>query len=415
MSVFIGSTGISVRKKIKSSDVKQGMYIDEVCGSWMESPFWKSSFKVDGPDDLKSLRESGIKEVWIDTEKGVDVEQQVGSMDEAEDAAKTAQALTDIAEESREIETRYDLKAEIENAQRVQTEATKFVTSMFQEFRMGNAIDAEKALPMVNEIYMSVVRNQDALISLTRLKSKDDYTYMHSVAVAALMIALGRQLGLEEDLVKSLGMAGLLHDIGKMKVSNDILNKPGRLTDEEFEAIKTHPERGWQLLQQSDGVDDIALDVCLHHHERIDGKGYPEKLSGDEMSLFAKMGAVCDVYDAITSNRPYKNGWTPSESIRKMASWKDGHFDEDVFNSFVKTIGIYPVGSLLKMNSGRLGVVLEQDEKSLLTPKVKLFYSTSAGAHIPPKIIDMKNSNDGIAGVEDPVDYGFDLASIVSV
>ena len=100
-------------------------------------------------------------------------------------------------------------------------------------------------------------------------------------------------------------------------------------------------------------MDDIALDVCLHHHERIDGKGYPEKLNGEQMSLFAKMGAVCDVYDAITSNRPYKKGWTPSESIRKMASWKDGHFDEDVFNNFVKTIGIYPVGSLLKMNSGR--------------------------------------------------------------
>ncbi len=402
-----------MRKKIKATDVRQGMYVDEVCGSWMESPFWKSSFKVESPEDLGSLQGSGIKEVWIDTDKGIDVEERHTLTDEAKDAAKTGQALNDIAGEDRGTEQQVDLQAEIENARRVQTEATAMVTSMFQESRMGKAIEAEKALPMVNDIYLSVVRNQDALISLTRLKTKDDYTYMHSVAVAALMIALGRQLGLEEELVKSLGMAGLLHDIGKMKVSNDILNKPGRLTDEEFEAIKTHPERGWQLLKAGEGVDDIALDVCLHHHERMDGKGYPERLDSEQLSLYAKMGAVCDVYDAITSNRPYKNGWTPSESIRKMASWKDGHFDEDVFNNFVKTIGIYPVGSLLKMNSGRLGVVVDQDEQSLLTPKVKLFYSTSAGAHITPKIVDLKTDSETISGVEEPEKYGFDLSALL--
>ncbi len=402
-----------MRKKVKASDVREGMFIDEVCGSWMESPFWKSSFKVNSEEDLKSLQGSGIKEVWIDTDKGIDVADQQTIVNEKEDAVRTQQVLSDIADKNPEVEQQVDLKAEIENARRVQTEATAMVTSMFQESRMGKAIEAEKAMPMVNEIYLSVVRNQNALISLTRLKTKDDYTYMHSVAVAGLMIALGRQLDLEEELVKSLGMAGLLHDIGKMKVSNDILNKPGRLTDEEFEAIKTHPERGWQILKDSDGIDDITLDVCLHHHERIDGRGYPEKLNSEQLSLFAKMGAVCDVYDAITSNRPYKNGWTPTESIRKMASWKDGHFDEDVFNNFVKTIGIYPVGSLLKMKSGRLGVVIEQNEQSLLTPKVKLFYSTSAGAHITPQIIDLKNASESIAGVEEADKYGFDLPTLM--
>lgn len=187
------------------------------------------------------------------------------------------------------------------------------------------------------------------------------------------------------------------------------LNKPGKLTDAEFNTIKTHPEIGSKILLNNPLVSAMVLDVVLHHHEKVDGNGYPHHLKGDAISLFAKMGAVCDVYDAITSDRPYKKGWPPAEAIRKMAEWSKSHFDEIVFQSFVKTVGIYPTGSLVRLESERLGVVLEQNENSLLTPKVKVFFSTKFKAPILQEIVDLSLlvGTDKIVGREAPEDWGF--------
>jgi putative nucleotidyltransferase with HDIG domain len=228
---------------------------------------------------------------------------------------------------------------------------------------------------------------------------------MHSVAVCALMIALSRQLGLDDDKTREAGLAGLLHDIGKMAVDLTILNKPGKLTDAEFVSVREHPAAGYKMLLEATGIGEISLDVCLHHHEKMDGSGYPDGLAGDQISLYAKMGAVCDVYDAITSNRPYKSGWCPAESLSKMAEWSKGHFDERVFQAFVMSIGIYPVGTLVRLYSGRLGVVVEQQiEKSLMLPKVRVFFSTKSMTYITPELIDLagRNLQERIVAREDP-------------
>jgi putative nucleotidyltransferase with HDIG domain len=260
---------------------------------------------------------------------------------------------------------------------------------MFQEVRMGKAISSEAAGELVDEISSSVMRNPGALISLARLKTADDYTYMHSVAVCALMVALAGKLGLDEKQTREAGMSGLLHDLGKAMMPMEVLNKPGKLSDEEFRIIKSHPEEGHRMLLEGGTIGAVPLDVCLHHHEKVDGSGYPHRLKADQISHFAKMGAVCDVYDAITSNRPYKAGWDPAESIRKMTEWTNGHFDARIFQAFVKSIGIYPVGSLVRLSSGRLAVVIEQSEHSLLTPRIKVFFSTKAMTYIPPEVIDL--------------------------
>ncbi|UOA07173.1 HD-GYP domain-containing protein [Methylobacter sp. S3L5C] len=226
------------------------------------------------------------------------------------------------------------------------------------------------------------------------------------------MMALGKQMGLDQTLMKDLGMAGLLLDIGKTMIPNDILNKPGRLTNEEFNLVKNHPLQGWQILKGSEGVCEMALDVCRHHHERVDGAGYPDKLSGDALSLFARMAAVCDVYDAITSYRCYKVGWSPALSIRKMTEWQEGSFDKAIFHDFVRTIGIYPSGTLVKLESTRLAVVLEQSEKNLLAPIVKVFFSTKANARLLPTIIDLSKSTDSILNTEDPKKWRFNLKQL---
>lgn len=280
--------------------------------------------------------------------------------------------------------------------------------AMFQDARLGKVIEAEGAHALVNEIAASVERHPSAIISLARLKTADEYTYLHSVAVCALMIALARQIGLEESLVREAGVAGLLHDIGKMSVPLDVLNKPGRLDDSEFATVREHPRRGADILREGRQVSALVLDVCLHHHEKLDGTGYPHGLSGDQISLFARMGAICDVYDAITSDRPYKTGWDPAESLQRMARWCGGHLDGALFQSFVRCLGIYPVGSLVRLQSERLAVVVEQSSE-LLLPIVKVFYSTRTKSALPVELIDLSKQKyyERILGRESPEKWGF--------
>jgi putative nucleotidyltransferase with HDIG domain len=390
-------------KKIRSSDLKVGMHLHELCGSWMEHPFWRSRFTIKDADDVRRVVESGITEVWIDVSKGDDF---VGATQEQVEQ-QVEQVLQEVARQEAPPQ-RVSLKDEVARAAKICATSRDAVVSMFQEVRMGKAVSAEAAGDLVEEIASSVLRNPGALISLARLKTVDDYTYMHSVAVCALMVALAHQLGLDQAETRAAGMAGLLHDLGKALMPMDVLNKPGKLTDEEFAIIKKHPEEGHRLLLEGGTVTGVPLDVCLHHHEKVDGTGYPDRLKGDEIGLFAKMGAVCDVYDAITSNRPYKPGWDPAESIRKMTEWSPGHFDERVFQAFVKSIGIYPTGSLVRLSSGRLGVVVEQSERSLLAPRVKVFFSTKAQTYIPPEMIDLSRpgTSEKIAGREDAARWG---------
>jgi putative nucleotidyltransferase with HDIG domain len=390
--------------RIHVKQLRLGMFVHELCGSWMDHPFWRGAFLLDDPQDMKTLLATGIKEVWIDDAKGLGV-------DHGEDKESVAAEIENTlaqADQAGSAIPRANVVQEAARAIKVCARSKQAVTSMFKEARMGKALSANDALPVVEEISASVTRNPGALIGLARLKNKDDYTYMHSVAVCALMVALARQMGLNDEQVREAGLAGLLHDVGKMMIPLSILNKPGKLTDSEFDKMRSHPAEGHKMLLEGSGISAVALDVCLHHHEKVDGSGYPERLTDAGISLYAKMGAVCDVYDAITSNRPYKNGWEPAESLRKMAEWSKGHFDTTIFHAFVKSVGIYPIGSLVRLESGHLGVIIEQTEKSLLTPVLKVFFSIKSNARIAPEILDLSKPHckDKIVSHEDPVKWG---------
>jgi len=394
-------------KCIAVADLRVGMFIHEFCGAWMDHPFWKSKFLLKTEKDLQRIRASSITELWIDTSKGLDVESGVASVSPEQAAEEVEQQLQALVD-SRPLPRASGLDDELRRAAKLCARSKEAVISMFNDVRMGQALQFEQADALVTEISDSVMRHPNALISLARLKNADEYTYMHSVAVCALMIALARQLGLVESQVREAGLAGLLHDIGKMAIPNEVLNKPGKLSDAEFVVVRDHPLAGAQMLRDSQQVSDVVLDVCLHHHEKFDGTGYPHRLAGEQISLFARMGTVCDVYDAITSNRPYKAGWDPAESIRKMAEWK-GHFDPVVFQAFIKTVGIYPTGSLVRLQSGRIGVVLEQQASSLLTPKVRVFFSAKSKTPIPLEVVDLAKlaGRERIIGRESAEDWGF--------
>jgi HD-GYP domain-containing protein (c-di-GMP phosphodiesterase class II) len=389
-------------KKIAIEQVALGMHIHAVCGSWFDNPFWSNSFALQTPLDLAKLKGGRIRQVWIDTSKGGDIiiapaPQPVQPVAPAPPVASVGVSVAPAAAPSGTAD-------ELARAARIIDQSRTAVTSMFADIRMGRIVDLDRATPLVEEISASVLRNAGALVSLVRLKQADDYTYLHSVAVCAMMVALARQLGLDEEEARHCGMAGLLHDVGKMAVAPELLNKPGKLTEAEFTHVKQHPLKGHALLLQSGNVHPIALDVCLHHHERIDGGGYPHGLRGDQISLHARMGAICDVYDAITSNRPYKAGWSPAVSLRRMAEWtRSGHLDPQVFAAFVKCIGIYPLGTLVRLRSERLAVVTD-NSRSLLAPVVRVFFSIRHDAHVVPETIDLMrlDGEEGIAGYEEP-------------
>jgi putative nucleotidyltransferase with HDIG domain len=386
-------------KKIPVDQVRLGMFLHALDGPWMDHPFWKTRFLIRDPGDLAKLQASGLAGVWIDVSKGADVPADAPAAVAPADEPPPPTA-------SPAPPPRSTMQEELKQAAVLCREGHERVRSMFGEARLGRAVDAEQCLPLVNDIADSVFRNPGALVSLARLKTADNYTYMHSVAVCALMVALGRELGLDESACREAGLAGLMHDLGKAAMPLEVLNKPGKLTAEEFDIMKQHPVRGHEMLVEGRGASEAVLDVCLSHHERIDGTGYPNRLPGERISLLARMGAVCDVYDAITSNRPYKAGWDPAGSIAAMASWK-GHFDPDVFKAFVKSLGIYPVGSLVKLQSGRLAVVTEQNPQNLVAPQVRVFFSSKSNLPVASQVLDLSRSNDKIVSREDPTAWGF--------
>lgn len=395
-------------KKISVEELRLGMHLHSMCGAWLDHPFWRTKFVLRDPADLEKLRASSIAEVWIDVSKGSDVElPAAGATPRRETVAAPGHAAPATPPRA-DTGATAELGAELQRASALVNKSREAVSSLFAEARMGRALDAQKCLPLVDEIASSVWRNPGAIVSLARLKTHDDYTYMHSMAVCALMVSLGRQLGMDEASAREIGLAGMLHDMGKAMMPLEVLNKPGKLTDDEYAIMKTHPQHGFELLQDGEGVGAVALDVALHHHERPDGRGYPHGLSGDALTRVARMGAVCDVYDAITSNRPYKSGWDPAESIATMASWA-GQFDNEIFQAFVRSLGIYPIGSLVRMRSGRLGVVVEQGAGSLVAPRVKVFFSTRSNMPVATEIVDLSASSctDAIVARESNAQWKF--------
>ena len=403
-------------KRIEVKHLTLGMYLHEFCGSWMEHPFWRSRFLLQDPQDLARIRATEIHEVWIDTSKGLDIAPGTASVSRAEADAQLDsdfQQLEDLPAQPAPAPAVTPQPAgmdqELRRAAAICSQAKQAVVTMFGQARLGRAIDTAVAQEMVDEITDSVTRNPGALISLARLKTADDYTYMHSVAVCALMVALAKQLKLKEDQQRLAGMAGLLHDLGKAAIPLAVLNKPGKLTDQEFTVVRSHPVEGYHMLKEGGNVPDAVLDACLHHHEKVDGSGYPDKLAGEGISVIARMTAICDVYDAITSDRPYKRGWDPAESLRRMAEWTKDHFDARIFQAFVKSIGIYPVGSLVRLTSGRIGIVTEQSPTALTTPIVKVFFSTKSDLRIPPVVVNLAapGCNEKIVAREDPEKWRF--------
>lgn len=372
-------------KNIDASQLKVGMYIHNLSCDWMTHPFVRNRLLLKTEEEIRKIVDAGIHDVVIDCARGLDVDH---APTVEERRLETEAQIIRIAE-APVPPSRATMAEELKRATLIRHQAVGLVRTVMQDARLGKAIEMERVGSVVEDITASILRNPGALLGLLRIKSKDDYTFLHSVSVCTLLVAFCKARALDADTCYQAGLGGLVHDTGKALVPDEILNKPGRLTEEEFAIIRKHPRDGYEILKQSPGIGPIPLDITLHHHERIDGSGYPDKQGAGAISELAQMAAIVDVYDAITADRCYHKGMPAADALRKLYEWSKFHFNPAFVQEFMRCVGIYPVGTMVLLESGRLGVVVEAHETNLLAPKVNVFFNTKRDMYIKPETVDL--------------------------
>ncbi len=384
-------------KKIAIDQLKIGMYIHDLNCGWMKHPFVRNRFMVGDASILSKITATGVTEVYIDTQLGADIgtaEVDTAAVDECEEP------LPEPSPFVADIISKLSPAEEFEHARNLYSNANKLMQDIMKDVRLGKQVALEQCEPVVDQIFDSMFRFPSALLPLAQIKTHDEYTFQHSVSVSALAVVFGRVLELPSDEIKEIALGGFLHDIGKARIPGHILNKPGKLDEQEFTIMKTHVVSTAELLKDVTGVGEIAFNAAAQHHERYDGSGYPHGLKGDAISLHGQMIAIVDVYDAITSIRVYHKPIPPTEALRRLLESSNAHFSPRLVQAFIKGVGIYPAGSLVRMESEKLGIVREVVPERLLQPIVQLIYDCKKMSHIHPEVVDLSVSNDQIKSHE---------------
>jgi HD-GYP domain-containing protein (c-di-GMP phosphodiesterase class II) len=337
------------------------------------------------------------------------------SKKQAEIEAQLAAQLMDLDDDDEPALTKSELFGqEINRAAKIKEQARRVVGDVLGDARAGRPIDVAPVGDVVQDIIASIQRNPDAILSLCMLKKKDDYTFMHSVNVGVLLIAFCCSLEMDKKELADIGMGGMLFDIGKMRISNRILSKPGPLTKEEFSEARRHVELGKRLLERTPGITQESIQIASLHHERLDGSGYPYGLKGDEISDIGQMAAIVDVYDAITSTSSYRQGIDPNLVLKKMMRWRGTLFDNHLLQQFVHFVGIYPMGSLVQLENGLIGVVIRPNPGSLLHPVINIIIDSKEKKYLKPQEMDLliykndKKSGYKIKKLESAADWKVD-------
>jgi putative nucleotidyltransferase with HDIG domain len=409
-------------KKIYVDDLKPGMYVTSIMQKGVQLSDDEREGRIKDQVTIIALQQRGVKELFIDTEKGDDgnlaVPYEAGILptDAPSQERKLEDEINTSSSHNREsINTQAtSFEKEFERAGNIRNETLCIISHALESVQKGQAIDTQPFEDMASSFMDSVVRNQNALACLTQIRNKDSYLLEHSVNVAVLMSILGKYLKLNKQYLHECVTGALLHDIGKTLIPDTILHKPGKLTTEEFTIMKRHALFSQKILEKGKGFSQVSINVAGQHHERIDGKGYPAGLKGDEVTQEARMASVVDVYDAITADRVYHKGLTPSAALKRMLTWCGDHLDIGYVHAFIKAMGVYPVGSLVEVDNGMAGVVIEETEYTL-KPILRIIYNLKSKTFVKVTRLDLSGT-DKISIVKsiDPIDYGIKLKDFLS-
>ena len=402
--------------KVLTTDLEIGMYVSSLDRPWIETPFVLQGFQLESQQDIDRLRKH-CDYVYIDTNQS--------KLEETIIRRKVSSRPRQSKEQlfpNRKLKTyadNADWKDEYPKAQNAVSILSESLDDIFANVERGEGLDMARIKQAVEPMIDSISRNPDACIWLARMKQEDKYTYQHSLGASIWAVALGRQLGLPKSDLRSLAIGGLLFDTGKLQLDKELLAANRPLTEDEFEAVKSHVHLGVESIKMSGILNSDVIDMVSYHHERHDGSGYPEGLKGDRIPIFARIAAIVDCYDAITSHRSYARATSPSIAIKKLYEWKDIDFQAELVEEFIQAVGIYPAGTLVELSSGEVAVVMAEYRTRRLRPKVMVLLDADKQQLAEVKMVDLLNqkvTDDGrpldIISSLEPEAYGIDMNAV---
>ena len=373
------------KRQINVLDLKLGMHVSELDRPWIETPFLIQGFLLRDDQEIQQLRNL-CKYVYIDelqskvevdetnlTPVTIEEKSEPGLKVDTSRASAAKKALArggSIADLPWPPEPRVNFVEALEEAREVHQKMGAVVNSLYNSIHRNKIPEFDQVEDVVTDVVSSLDRNEYALEWMTQIKDKDQFESQHAVNVSIFAIKLGRHLGLHEDILKTLGMCGLLHDVGKIKIPDRILMKPGALTEDEMGIMQRHPEVGVTILKQTPNVPLEIISVCERHHERMDGRGYPSQLTGQRLDLLTRIVSIADAYDAITSENHYNPGFSASHAMSELYRAKNKAYDAELVDAFIRAIGVFPVGTVIETHSGEVGIVVSTNDANKLNPSV---------------------------------------------
>ncbi|HDY83293.1 MAG TPA: HD-GYP domain-containing protein [Halieaceae bacterium] len=402
--------------KIFSADLETGMYVSSLDRPWLETPFSLQGFQLESEEDVLRLQEY-CQYVYIDSAKSVQDPAIIRRKVRNRPRKSTQQLFSNRA--LKKYKDGSGWGEEYPKAQAAVQVLSEGIDDIFGRLAGGGSLDMVRVKKSVEPMIDSISRNPDACIWLARMKQEDKYTYQHSLGASIWAVALGRQLGLPKSDLRSLAIGGLLFDVGKLGVETELLNTERPLTDDEFQQVRDHVKLGVDMIEGSGLMNQDVIDMITYHHERHDGSGYPKGIRGDDIPVFARIAAIVDCYDAITSHRSYARAIPPSTAIKMLYEWKDIDFQGELVEEFIQAVGIYPAGTLVELSSGEVAVVVAEYRTRRLRPQVMVLLDADKQALADIKTIDLRSRTtmaDGkpldITGSLEPDAYGIDMTAI---
>jgi len=395
-----------MKKRVEVGDLRKGMYVAELDRPWLGTPFLFQGFEITSDEELGQLRklckfvyvlEADPKLVTAIRRKPAEAREPALAYagDPAEgtvDLSGTERSGAAIPKHGTPVMRYPDitpLEEELGHASEIHQFARETLFSILDDARLGRGLDIPRAKKVVGDMAESIIRNPDAMVWLTHLKNKHEYTATHSLRVSVLALTLGRHLGYDREQLHILGTGALLHDIGKLKIPNELLDKPSALTREEYDLMKTHVPEGLKILDGQSGIPTAALEVVGRHHERYAGNGYVFGLSGDDIGEFGLISGIVDTYDAITSDRAYHMSLSAADALKIIYEGRSRAFHPWLVEQFIQCMGIFPIGSIVEMSNGSIGVVITANRERRLRPRVALVLSPGKQPCMPATVIDL--------------------------
>jgi putative nucleotidyltransferase with HDIG domain len=406
-----------IEKKVDIDDLRIGAYVSRLDRAWVDTPFMFQGFYIHNSNDIEALREH-CKYVYIDVNREPLNKEPLQTLDYKTPAANIENLRAAMPRRKVNYQNTISVERELKHAKISLHSLTNVIDSIVTDVENNRPINLQNAEGTIKSMIESIARNPDAYVWLSRIQNNNEYTYHHAMDVAILALSLGRHLGLSIEELHELAIGTLLFDIGKLKLPPNLLKKPGKLTADEFALVKKHVEFGVEILESIDGMPVKSVDIAKYHHERHNGKGYPEGLKGTHIPVYARIASIADCYCAITRHRSYSPAVSSHEAIKQMYEWSGLDFQPEMIEQFIQCLGIYPTGSLVELSSGEVGAILSQNRVRRLRPKVMLILDNNKVAYDHFPVIDLvkeKTDKDGnpleIVATHEPGAFGIDPKS----